>query len=871
VPPRTQVLHVDDDDAFQELSMRHLEAEGYDVVTADSAEAALDMLESDDIDCVVSDYDMPHRNGLELLEDVRESHSDLPFILFTGKGSEEIASEAISAGVTDYLQKDTTTDQFTLLSNRIERAVSERRTEAALEESERMLSTLVSNLPGIVYRCRNEPDWPMEYMGGNVEELTGYEAQEFLGGDRAWSELIEEPSNETIWETIQEALDERRPFEVTYQITDADGDTRWLREKGQGIFENEDDAEPVALEGFITDVTGRKRRKRALTEYDRLVDAMGDPIYTIDDEGNFTGFNDRAEELLGYDAEELIGEHVSAILDSSDVQRGEAVIRDLLDGTGETTATYDITIETGDGELLDMENHVAPLIDDGEFKGTVGVLRRADERYDTRLRRLHDATRKLMAESDPERIAELTTEAAEDILGLPIAAVRFKEGDTLELVAVTEETIEKMGDRPPYPIEGPAAGQAFQAGEPRVEPDVATVEDTVDRGAAKSAAYFPLGDYGIFIIGATERDAFDEGDIRLATVLAANAEAAIDRAQKEAALRQERDNLAALFENIPDPTVEIKMVDKRPIIQQVNPAFEAVFGYTNEDVVGKNLDECIVPEEARSNIGQYNERIAAGEGFHNEVRRQTADGLRDFILHAAPHDGGDDTTRGYAIYTDITEQKQYERELERQNERLDQFASVVSHDLRNPLSVARGRLDLAEMTGEAEHFVAIDRAHDRMEELINGLLTLAQQGELSADPIPVGLRSVAERAWETAETGDLELAFDEPPTVDADPERLRQLLENLFRNVHDHGETATRVTVGGLSDGFYVEDNGVGIPESECEPIFESGYSGGNGTGFGLSIADTITEAHGWRVNVTAAESGGARFEFRDAETATDA
>jgi PAS domain S-box-containing protein len=858
-----RVLHVDDDDLFRDLATRHLERAGIEVRTAESAAAALEVLEDVDVDCVVSDYDMPDRNGLELLSAVHEREPGLPFVLFTGKGSEEIASEAITAGATDYLQKESSSEQFELLANRIERAVAEHRTEAALEESERMLSTLVSNLPGVVYRCRNEPGWPMEYVGGDVAAVTGYEARDFLGGDSFWGELIVEEDRETVWETVQRALDARESFEVTYRITDADGETRWLREQGQGVFENGDD-EPVALEGFVTDVTDRKRRERELVEYDRLVDAMGDPVYTTDASGIVTTFNDPAEAITGYDADAVLGEHVSNVLAPGEVERGEAVIRDLL-GSDDETATYDISVRTADGGTVDLENHVALLTHDGDFHGTIGVLRRTDTRTDSRLHRLHEATRKLMAETDPERIAELTTEAAREVIGLPIATVRFARGDVLELLAATDATYEAMGERPPFPIDETVAGEVYRDGEPRVEPDIADVVDPMDPGEVRSAAYFPLGEHGVFVTAARELDAYDESDIRLATILAANVEAALDRAQKEAALRRERDHLAALFENIPDPTVEVVVADGEPIVERVNPAFERVFGYDDDALVGENVDEYVVPDDRLADARTYNRRIEEGTGFHDEVRRLAADGLRDFIIHVVPHDVGEDTTRGYAIYTDITERKQRERKLQRQNERLDQFASVVSHDLRNPLSVARGRLDLARMTGEAEHFEAVDRAHDRMEELIDGLLALARQGDLANDPVETDLQAASEAAWKTAETGDLTLEFDDPGALEADPERLRQLLENVFRNAAEHGgDGVTTVTVGGLPDGFSVEDDGGGIPETERETVLQSGYSGADGTGFGLAIVDTIAEAHGWAVTVGESASGGARFEFRD-------
>ncbi|MEF8808152.1 PAS domain S-box protein [Natronomonas sp.] len=620
-------------------------------------------------------------------------------------------------------------------------------------------------------------------------------------------------------------------------------------------------------------------------EYRRFLDAIGDPAYMADADGNITVFNERAAEVTGYDPEDVLGEHVSMLLDHSDIERGEAVIRELLEGDGDRTATYDITVERRDGDCIDLENHVALLTeaDTDTFHGTIGVLRRRDDETNSRLKQLHEATRELVSAGDRDEIARLTLQAATDVLGQPLASVRFAEEGELVPSYVTDEAEEVLPTRPTYPVGETPAGEAFAAGESRIESDLRSLADGYDRGESASAGYFPLGDHGLLIIAATEPDAFDEADIQLATVLAANAEAALDRAAKEERLRQERDDLEALFENIPDPTIEAHMRGGKPIVERANPAFEEVFGYASDEIVGENIDEYIVPPDLEDDPTEYNERIQEGESFHGEVRRQTDDGLRDFILHVVPHDIGEEVTRGYAIYTDITEQKQRERELARQNERLDQFASVVSHDLRNPLSVARGRLELAEMTREDEHFEAIESAHDRMEELIDGLLALARQGELSDDPIPIDLENAAESAWETVDTEDLDLAFDDPTVVAADPERLRQLLENLFRNTVEHGSTsprsqaredtvehaegATTVTVGGLPNGFYVADDGPGIPESEREAVLESGYSTDGGTGFGLAIVDTIAEAHDWDVTVTESADGGARFEFTETTT----
>jgi signal transduction histidine kinase len=208
-----------------------------------------------------------------------------------------------------------------------------------------------------------------------------------------------------------------------------------------------------------------------------------------------------------------------------------------------------------------------------------------------------------------------------------------------------------------------------------------------------------------------------------------------------------------------------------------------------------------------------------------------------------------------------------EAELQRQNDRLDQFASVVAHDLRNPLSVAMGFLDIAGETGDAEHFETVESAHDRIERLIEDLLTLARGETTIEDTEHIDLESVTTEAWGYVDTKEATLTVtDEVPTVIGDGGRLTQLFENLFRNAVEHGGADVTVTVGRLDgdDGFYVEDNGSGIPPERRDGVFEHGVtSSERGTGFGLSIVADIAKAHGWTVSLTDGTDGGARFEFK--------
>jgi signal transduction histidine kinase len=202
--------------------------------------------------------------------------------------------------------------------------------------------------------------------------------------------------------------------------------------------------------------------------------------------------------------------------------------------------------------------------------------------------------------------------------------------------------------------------------------------------------------------------------------------------------------------------------------------------------------------------------------------------------------------------------------MERQNERLSRFASAVSHDLRTPLSTARTSLLLAKDDCESEHLDRMDDALGRMDDIIDDVLSLARGGNAVVDPRPVSLQSVAESTWRSVVADpDASMAVASDRTVQADPGRLQRLLENLFRNSVEHAGPGVSVRVGATDDGFYVEDDGPGIPESEREDVFEAGYTtGATGTGFGLAIVQEIARAHDWSVAVTDGSMGGARFEF---------
>jgi PAS domain S-box-containing protein len=209
----------------------------------------------------------------------------------------------------------------------------------------------------------------------------------------------------------------------------------------------------------------------------------------------------------------------------------------------------------------------------------------------------------------------------------------------------------------------------------------------------------------------------------------------------------------------------------------------------------------------------------------------------------------------------ITEKKEREQELKRRNHILQSFASTVSHDLRNPLNVAEGRLQLAKETGDFEHLEEVAQAHNRMRNLIDELLRLARGEALELRAVSLG--EMAELAWETIDADGTALVVEDDLSFEAHDSQLRRLFENLFWNALEHGD-ATTICVGTIDgDGFFVEDDGVGIPASERERVFESGVSTDvDSPGYGLSIVQGIADTHGWEIGLGESSESGARFEI---------
>ncbi|WP_181691519.1 PAS domain S-box protein [Natronomonas sp. LN261] len=310
----------------------------------------------------------------------------------------------------------------------------------------------------------------------------------------------------------------------------------------------------------------------------------------------------------------------------------------------------------------------------------------------------------------------------------------------------------------------------------------------------------------------------------------------------------------------------VYITDADGTIEYVNPAFERITGYAAETALGATPSIMKSGEMSEGYYGEMWRTLLAGTVWEESVvnRRKSGERYHAHQTVAPVLDGAGEPTAFIAIQADITDHMRRRRELERQRDRLDEFASVVSHDLRNPLNVAKGRLTLASEACASEHIDPAKRALDRMEALVEDVLTLARAGETIGDTEAVELSALGASCWRTIETAAARLVVETDATVHADRSRLHQLLENLLGNAIEHGGADVTVVIGDLPDGFYVEDDGPGIPDGERESVLEAGYSTADETlRIGLSIVQQIAEAHGWEVDVTDGSEGGARFEFR--------
>ena len=1075
-----RILHVDDEPSMTDLTATFLEREDdqFSVETAPSADEGLQHLDDRPPDCIVSDYNMPEMDGLEFLQAVREDHPDLPFIVFTGKGSEEVASDAISADVTDYLQKKSGTEQYELLANRIRNAVDARReakradrqeqlmrlTEFAgdtggfeldvesetllltdgtrrlvglpedahldLEEAielyhpddqadvretlnrtletgeqtrgtwrlqtrdndERLVDVTivpategddVSTLRGAVHDITerrerqqelqrlqqaidganvpitladpSKEDDPLVYVNDAFEDVTGYPPEETLGRNCRF--LQGEHTDPEKVTALSNAIDDEEPISIELRNYRKDGTEFWNRVTLTPIYD--DSGELVRYLGTQEDITERKERERELRAerqfIEQALDTLDDLFYVLDPDGTLRRWNDRVPEITGYSDEELADMDAIELFPDGD--------RETIAGAIETTladgkATVEADLRTADGDRLPYEFTGAQLTDeDGTVTGMVGVGRDLTDRRqrERRFQALVEGSNDIISIVDTEGVFQYQSPSIERILGYdPMETIGdtaweyVHPDDRADLIEAFERGVADPDANLLIEYRARHADGSWrwfeargnnQLDNPAVEGYIVNSRDITEKkererelslffkesppGAIQwdeefrfermnSRAEAILGYGETELHGESwERIVADDDRERVGDVVESLLDADGGRRVINDNVRKDGETLICEWHNRAvtdaDGTVEsvfskfqdvtereqrkrelqeyktvikalsdaVYVVDEDGRFRYVNEEFTELVGYDRETILGNTpslIKDGNSVERAEHHLG----RLLSSDGpetvtFEVTIQPRTGDPIVcEDHMGVLPYDG-EEFDGSVGVLRDVTEHKQYEQELEAQNERLEEFASIVSHDLRNPLAVAEGHLELAKGGNENGHLAKAADAIERSQALIDDLLTLAREGDQVDEVKAVDLGEVAKKSWQTTETAHATLNVDEPEFVEADRGRLRELFENLYRNAVEHGGDDVTVHVGAMEDGFYVSDTGSGIPESARDEVFEAGYSTtDDGTGFGLRIVEQITKAHAWEVSVTESTEGGARFDITGVQKMSD-
>jgi len=666
----------------------------------------------------------------------------------------------------------------------------------------------------------------------------------------------------------------------------------------------------VTANETVIEATRERRR------FEQVLKTVPSCVVQLNRDGQFVFANDRAETVLGLKQSELEERAYNdpewdiKDLDGNPIPDSELPFARALHGGEQVRDRH--TIRWPDGRKRVLAVNGAPVMTEESVESVVFSLTDITDRHrrERRLEKLHEATRDLYDAKTKQEVAQITSDTADAILDFELNGVHFydEQAGGLKPVAVSDRT-QRVTDEL-VTFDHGIAWETFQSGEIRQYDDIHTADNMYNPETEfRSGLYLPLGEYGILLANSTQRGDFDDTDVSLGQLLAENAKSALDRVERERRLALLQERTSALMQT----TTAAKTVDIT-----VDAAAEilgtSLSGFIQEDEQEDVLEPLSMTDALAAEFSAYDGFTYGTDGdpissFLWDVYNS---GTPEYVSDASDHPAlpSDIPARSALLYPlesygllvfaaktpdtfDRTDKRfgwilasaletaleRVNREkllrnrtqkLTRQNQQLEGFAQTVTHDLRNPLQVLRGTLDSVRQTTDVDHLDRGYRALDRMETLIDDVLMLAQQGQLIDETETVSLASLVDGCWDVVETANAELVIDDDIEFEGDPGRVRQLLENLFANAVAHAGTDVTVTVGTLTNGFFVGDDGSGIDPVERDQIFTDGYtSTRNGTGFGLSIVKQIADAHDWNVTITESPSGGAQIEFTSVSVAS--
>jgi len=824
-PPTVLYVRRASSDAGADPSVLDTE-HGMDVHVVSERPTVTATLDERSIDCVVVEGAHAETVADDLLAGIGDRRPTIPVLAYAPP--DEDPRQWFGAGVDDYLSRSADTERCTLLARRIERCVASRRVQADC----RRFRTAVDEM-GLPFLIA-DADGRIEHVNRAFERLLGDDRRDLVG--RPITEL-RAATADTPARNCWEAVAEGEPWRGELVVERGD-EARQIDLRVSPVHDDAGRVERMVVAGTEREVSEREP-KNTQAAYRELIDAAPDAIFVADvDTGVLVEANEAAASLIGRPRREIVGMHQSELHPDDGGDRYRQLFDHHQDPGESVHRRFDddaIYVETADGDRLPVEINAKVV----ELAGRTllqGHFRDISERCDRerKLRTILDAIPDIAIVYDGSGTYEEVLSGPHDLL---VDSPNGLEGSDVHDALPAE-----------------AADRVLEA-----------INETLETGETQNI------EYRLSLDGDTHHFAARIAPLRTE---AYESECVLFLARDVTTRKRREQDLRSFRQAVEHAGHVIMITETDGTIEYVNPEFESVTGYSKEEVVGRT--------PAVLNSGEHNEEcyrelwgtILDDEIWEGELINERRDGERYHVEQTiAPiTDETGTIERFVAVNTDITERKQYEYQLERERDRLEEFARTVAHDLRNPLSIAFGHVDMARQAGGSVD-ANLDRtlsALERMETMIEEVLTLSKQGETVREPEPVRFERVVDMAWEHVETDSATKRTTgglHEWILSADVPRLRQLLENLFGNAVKHAGPDVTVRIGRLSarEGFFVEDDGPGIEPNARNRVFESGFtSAEDGTGFGLAIVKQIVEAHGWRIDITdaAGDGGGARFEI---------
>ena len=839
-----RVLHVDDEFSLLKVAKQCLEMEGnLQVDTAVSADEAEKKMNEKVYDVIVSDYMMPKRTGLDFLKDLRKSGNNIPFIVFTGKGREEVAVKALNLGADQYLNKVGDPETVYLeLAYGIRKAADRERATRRIRESEEKFRNIFESANDVMIYL--DKAGKILDVNRKAVEMSGRAKGELVGSNFTELGLLSPKEMPKLIKSLSKGLTGRQPL-LDIHLKDAKGQTVILECQGSQAKTTSE----TTLLVVARDVTKRKQAeeevKRSEKKYKALVEETPVGICNLDIKGRITYANKAFAEITGYSREEFLGKSAFKLANEAiqvDEKKMKPIIIQMKNRLIGRTKSHPIMIplRRRDGTLRWVEAESKLIRKLGLPVGLQAILRDVTERRqaEERTRESEELFRSMVENShngigiiDDNFKVKYVNEQAASILGYSKEELVGQEFSKL----LPENSRDMLLDRYLRRQRGEKVPTQYEFKMLQKDGTVITVE----------------------LKAATTRDRHG----RIQTV--AEILDITGRKNAEREVFESQQKFHQLFMGNPEAAV---YVDPNFHVLEVNPRFIELFGYSSEEVVNTHINALIVPKTKSQEAESLDKNSKRGYVYHNSVRKKKNGDLVPVAISAAPIIVGKKLTGHVALYKDISKLKEAEKVQRGTLEKLRVVGGLTRHDVRNKLSVIAGNIYLAKRKlprehETMEHLADVESTIDQIEEILDFAGNYEKLGVEELTSIDVE-KCIKEALSLFEDLNGVQIRCNCQVTVVADS-LLRQLFYNLIDNSLKHGEKVDKIEIYSekAKDGevrLVYEDNGVGIPSEDKKVIFQEGY--GKGTGYGLHLIRKMCEVYGWSILETGTWGKGAKF-----------